>query len=807
MTITDVRHVLRRLLRAPGFSLTSVLLLGLAFGALACVISVVYGLLYKPLPYPQAERLVSVETRMTGMQFNIGMSVPLLDSVARHALTLDGVAAYRTSELPLHDDSGQRTGTLVIARVEPALFDLLGAQPALGRMLAAEDAAQGAPRQIVISWDEWQQRYTGAADTIGRRIQLGDEDWRIVGVAPRGFAFPSRDTRAWLPLGFSREERTISNAGSFDGLLVLARMQAGTNVLAISSEVNGLAVVIPELAESFGKDGYLRVEFKPLRSIWIGERQSALLLMLLAVAMVWLVTAANVANLFLARALARRHESALIGALGAAPWRCRRTAALEAALLCGAGALLGCALLPAGLTLLQHFDLLPQGTPQAIGIDAPTLALIAVLATALCAVLTVASLSAQRGNLHDMIRRGGSRQTLSGSAQTARKGLMVTQMALTVALLFGIGVLLRSSHNLLTEDIGFARDNLLYMGVNDIAPWNASEELRRTRLTTLIERARALPGVAHAGLGSMVPFGGNSSSSNFVLAGQENVTPQPVGYLQDVDHGYFPTLGISILRGRTFTEEEVRTRAPVAIIDQLFVQRHFANTDPIGQRVTSNGVANEAARELIIVGVVRTLKQRALDETADRVSIYRPNPAPDHAALVLRTSVAPEALAAPLKKLAAEIAPDGSIGAFVSMDERIADTLRERTRLNTLLGLLGVIALLLAAIGLYAVLAYAVRLRVPEFGVRMALGARATTVQREVLAQGLRLIGAGLLLGLPLAWTFARLLADKLYGTGTFDLHTLAAVAATVSVIGVAACWLPALRASRVDPVIALRNE
>ena len=802
-----MRHVMRRLLRAPGFSLTSVLLLGLAFGALACMTSVVYGLLYKPLPYPHSGRLVAIGAQLTGAADDIGLSVPLFDAVAKHTQALEGLAAYRTSELQMRSDGQQHVISLKVARVEPALFDLLGAQALMGRLLTEEDSAQGATRQIVISWDEWQQRYAGEASAIGRRIQLGDEHRQIVGVMRRGFAFPSRDTRVWLPLGFSSEERATSNIGSFDGLLTLARMGVSANIPALTSEMNELARTFPELAESFGKDGYLRLEVKPLRSIWIGGRQSALLLMLLAVVMVWLVTAANVANLFLARSLARQHESALLAALGAAPWHRMRTALLESATLCFASALLGCMLLPAGLALLQHFDLLPQGTPQAIGIDAPTLALVAMLAAVLCAVLTLAGASAQLGNLHDMIRRGGARQTSNGAAQTVRKSLVVTQIALTVALLFGIGVLLRSSHNLLAEDIGFARDHLLYMNVNDIVPFDASVELRRTRLATLIDRARTLPGVANVGLGSMVPFGGISSSSNFVVRGQESITPKPMGYLQDVDSGYFSALGINTLRGRTFTSEEVRARAPVAIVDQLFVQRHFGDADPIGRQVTSNGGANETARELTIVGVVPTMKLRALDEATERVSIYRPDPAPTHTALLLRTSVDPSALVGPIKALVTEIAPDASVGAVVSMNERIADTLRERTRLSTLLGLLGAIALMLAAIGLYAVLAYSVRLRVPEIGVRMSLGARSDVVLREVLGQGLRLIGIGLLLGLPLAFAFARLLVDQLYGTSTFDLQTLAAVAMMISVIGVAACWLPALRASRVDPIVALRNE
>jgi putative ABC transport system permease protein len=805
MTPSDLRHVLRRLLRTPGFSTTSVLLLGLAFGALACVVSVVYGLLYKPLPYPHADRLVAVESRVLGIPFDIGLSTPLREEIARNARGLDGIAAYRSSEMVVRDEGGRRIGSMKTALVEPGALGLLGAQAALGRLFADEDVAEGAARGVILSWDEWQQRLGGAQDAVGRLLRLEDKDYRIIGVMPEGFAFPSRQTRLWLPLAFSAAERARSNAGNFGGTLALARLHDGTTFVAAADELTAVAKAMPELEGAFGGNFKLRVE--PLRSLWIGTRREALLLMLLAVSMVWLITAANVANLFLARALERRQESAVTAALGATPWQRARMAMAESALLCAAGAALGCALLPAGLALLRQFDLLPNGTPQAIGIDAPTLALVAVLAAALCAVLAAAGLSAQRGNLNDMIRRGGSRQTAGSAAQALRKSLVVAQVALTVALLFGVGLLLRSSHKLLAEDVGFRRDHLLHASLSDLVPANATPELRATRLAELAERVRALPGVAAAGLGSMIPFGTSIATSNYTPPGQDDAKDQPVGYDQKVDGGYFAALGMPILRGRGFEADEVRAQAPVAIVDELFVKRHFGDADPLGQHFKVGVGPGEDDRDVTIVGVVPTLKQRALDEATDRASIYQPTAAPPYAALAVRTTADPAALIAPLKALGGEIAPQDAIGPIVTLDARIADTMRDRERLNSLLALLGVNALLLAAVGLYAVLAYAVRQRVPEFGVRMALGARAGDVLRQVLGQGLVLVGIGLALGLPLAWAFARVLSAQLYRTGPFDLPTLSAVAAVLAAIGLAACWWPARRAARVDPMVALRSE
>ncbi|WP_300621079.1 ADOP family duplicated permease [Dokdonella sp.] len=805
MNLFDLRHVLRRLLRAPGFSALSILLLGLAFGALACVSSVVYGLLYKPLPFPHSERLVSIESRVLGIPFNVGLSTPLREEIAREARTLDGVAAYRTSEVVQRNEDGSRAGSLRTALVEPGLFGLFGTQAVLGRLFADEDAAPGAARNVLLSWDEWQQRYDGSKDAIGKTLRLDDGEYRIVGVVPKSFVFPSNRTRLWLPLGFSAEERDRSRTGNFDGTMVLGRLGTGAGHAAAADELTRIAEAMPELKGTFG--GSLRLRVEPIRALWIGERRGALLLMLLAVSMVWLVTAANVANLFLARSLARRQESALTAALGATLRRRARMAVAEAALLCGAALVLGGAMLPGGLALLRRFDLLPLGTPQAIGVDAPTFALLLVLAAALCAVLVATGLSAQRGNLNDMIRSGGTRQTASGAAQAARRSLVVAQVALTVALLFGIGVLLRSSQNLLAENVGFQRDHLLYASLDDLVPAGATPELRTARLSGFAERVRTLPGVAAAGLGTMIPFGTSIATVNFMPPGQDGIKEQPIGYDQKVDAGYFAALGVPIRRGRDFDADEVRSRAPVAIVDELFVTRHFGDADPIGRHFKVGAGAGLPDREVTVVGVVPTLKQRSLDESPDRASIYQPDPAPPHAALAIRASVDPLGLVAPVKAAAADIAPKEAVGPIVLLDERIADTLRDRERLNTLLGLLGATALLLTGVGLYAVLAYAVRQRMPEFGVRMALGAQAARVLREVLAHGLRLIVAGVLLGLPLAYAFARLLSERLYRIGAFDLPTLAAVAATLVAIGVAACWLPARRAARVDPVLALRDE
>lgn len=804
MNLFALRHTLRRLARNPAFSATSVLLLGLAFGALACLFSVVYGLLYKPLPYPQSDRLVTVESHIPGVPYDAGLSAPLREEIAHSAHTIEGIAAYRTGNMIQRDDDGSRMGSLKTMLVEPKVFDLLGVRPALGRLFTDTDVAVGAARSVMLTWDEWQTRYGGDENAIGRTLRLNDKDYHVIGVLPERFQFASTETRLWLPLGFTAEERARTQAGNFSGTLAIARLRGDGGLAAASDELTHIARAMPELNGAFGDSFKLRVE--PVRSLWVGERRDALLLMLLAASMVWLVTAANVTNLFLVRALERRHETALAAVLGATPLQRALTAVTEAAALCTAGVALGCTLLPAGLELLRHFDLLPTSTPQAIGIDAPTIALLLALSFLLCVVLAFAGLSVQRGNLHDMIRGGSSRQTAGSAAQMARNTLVIAQVALTTALLFGTGVLLHSSQNLLAEDVGFQRDHLLYVSLGGLVPARATPELRAARLTELIERVRALPGIAQAGLGSLVPFD-KIAGTTYTPPGQEDAKEKPFAYDHWVDTGYFAALGLPILRGRNFDADDMRAKAPVAIVDETFVKRHFGEADPLGRHFKIDVGPGQQDREVMIVGVVPTAKQSSIDEVTDRVALYRPDATPPFATLLVRTTVAPSTLIAPLKALGAEIAPKESIGPIVAMNERVADTLRDRMRLNTLLGLLGATALLLAAVGLYAVLAYAVRLRMPEFGVRMALGASAARVQRTVLEQGLRLICTGLLLGAPLAWILAHALASRLYGVGPLDPLTLIIVTLLLATIGLAACWLPARQAAAVDPLVALRRE
>ncbi|HEY2394919.1 MAG TPA: ADOP family duplicated permease [Rudaea sp.] len=811
--IRDLRFAVRRLLRSPGFSATVILLFGLTIGANASLFSVLYGLLFKPLPFAGSERVVTVSTLLANRGINVGLPVPFFDEAVAKTRTLEAVAGYRDRQLRSADADARMT-TYQAALVQPGVLTMLGARPALGRLIVAEDTQDGAARSALISWDLWQARYAGADDAIGKSIELADGEFRIVGVLPRSFGFPRHTTQVWLPLSFSPAERGVDQAGAFGDLTAIARLRPQATLADAENELAALARGMAGLRDIIDLVG-VRVEIKPLRDLWIGDRQGALQLMLLAVALVLLVATANVCNLYIARMLARRQELALLEALGAGPWRRLRQTIAETLTLCACGAAAGLAVIPLAVELLRRFDLVPGDAPQAFGLDLVTFAFTAALTVALALAMAGSSLWLQRGNLALAIRAGGV-QTLGRGTQRARQVLIVTQIALTAALLVGVGLLLRSSQRLLAEEVGFDRNHLALSAIADLpasrpgsraSPADVDAANAATRL--FVERCRALPGVTAVGMGTLAPFGWSMSVSNFALPGHEkdDTAGQAIANRSYVNADYFRALGTTLLRGRAFIPEETQSHGAVAIVDAKFARQVFPDRDALGQKFMMSFEFKEPMRELTVVGVVPTLKMQALDEQAQRPSVYLPEEYPLNGMLLLRTQSDPALLATPVKEIFHEVAPRARLRDVVPMRDRIADTLRDRVRLNALLELLGAMALALAAVGLYAVLAYAVRMRTAEFGVRMALGASRQSVLKIVLAQGTRLIVAGLLLALPFAYALARVLGARLYQVSAFDAVTLAAVAALLGTVALLACWLPARRAARVDPIEALRHE
>ena len=807
---SDLRFGLRRLARAPGFALTVVVLLAFAFAANACVFSEVWCLLYKPLPFVQPEQLVHVGVHWTRENQDNPMSAATLQDVAVKARTFAQIAGWAHDWVVFDNGpDGESTGaeTLVF---QPQLFDVLGLQPLAGRAPNGDDARLRYPANVLVSPRFANERFGGVEAALGQTLRTKGGMLRVIGVMPRNAPFVETAS-VWRPLMFVAQDSELYPDAMSHGVHGIARLAKGATPADAQHELIALQ---PQLSgmQQFADKVSNRLHVNPMRDLWIHGSRTGLQLMPLVALLIFVLATVNACSLYIARLSLRQHETALLTALGAGDAQRLRLVLIEALTLAVASMGIGLALVPLGFKLLAHFDLLPTDAPYPIDADTTRLWYVGLLALALMGALALSGLWLQRkhGGVHEMLKQGGARQTAGVAAQRARTGLIVMQVALTTALLIGTGLLVRSAQKLLDEDLGFDREHLAVAAINFEEGTDAAS--RRAALLALRERTAALPGVASAALGSFPPFFRERPKlNNYQPPGDTEPDEKlwPAANFNFADTGYFATLGQPVVSGRPFTLEETRNAAPVAIVDREFVKRHFADANALGHHFkVSRQWQNDstpASRELTIVGVVGSVKMFAPDQTIERPTIYTPTD--EGYSFIVRTRIAPAALEASLNAVVHEVTPTARLGSFDVMNERLGDIVRTRYRLNTLLEGLGALALMLAAVGLYAVLAYAVRMRTVEFGVRLALGAPPARVHRDVLREGLRLVGIGLVLGLPLAYVFTRALTSQLYRIAPFDPPTIAAVTLLVAAIGLLASWWPARSASRVDPMAALRAE
>lgn len=807
---SDLRFALRRLARAPGFALTAIVLLAFAFAANACVFSEVWCLLYKPLPFAQPEQLVSVGVHWTRENQDNPMSSATLQDVAAKARTFAQIAGWAQDWVELDNGPDSEPTGIETLVFQPQLFDVLGLRPLAGRVPNAGDANTRDPANVLVSPRFADERFGGVEAALGKTLRTREGMLRVIGVMPRNAPF-IETASVWRPLMFSAQDSELYPYAMAHGVHGIGRLiesatpaDAEHELTALQSQLSGMQ----KFADKLGN----RLHVDAIRDLWIHDSRTALQLMPLVALLIFVIATVNACNLYIARLSLRQHETALLTTLGAGQARRLRLVLIETSTLGVASTGIGLALVPLGFKLLAHFDLLPTDAPYPINADTTRAWYVGLLALMLMTALTLSALWLQRkhGRIHEMLKQGGARQTAGVAAQRARAGLTVMQVALTTALLIGTGTLVRSAQKLLGEDLGFDREHLAVAAIKFAEGTDAAS--RQATLLALRERTTALPGVASTALGSFPPFFRERPKlNNYQPPGDTEIDENlwPAANFNFADTGYFATLGQPVIRGRAFTAEETRNAAPVAIVDREFVKRHFADGDALGRRFKVHrqwqNDGTPVSRELTIVGVVGSVKMFAPDQTIERPTIYIPTD--QGYSFIVRTRVAPATLEASLKAVVHEVAPTARLGAFDSMSERLDDIVHSRFRLNALLEGLGALALVLAAVGLYAVLAYAVRMRTSEFGVRLALGAPPSRVRREVLRQGLRLVVVGIALGLPLAYLFTLALSAQLYRTAPFDPPTLVVVALLVAAIGLLASWWPARSASRVDPTTALRAE
>jgi putative ABC transport system permease protein len=797
----------------------AVFALALGIGANTAIFSVVNAVVLKPLPYRDPGRLVLLWGNVRRMKVERrGTSYPDFADWRSQSKSFDGMAVYNPVGSTL--TGGDEPERVKCEQVSAAYFSILGVTPILGRtFLPSEDQVPMRDQVVILSEGLWKRRFGADASVIGKTLRTASgRNLNVVGVVPASFGGISDSVDMWVPYMLSGSAGNLAERGD-RGIAVLARLKPGVSLAQAQAELD---VVCQRLAREYpGTNEARGVEVAPLDTELLGDIRPAVLALLGAVAFVLLIACANVANLLLARSEARQREIALRVALGAGRLRLWRQLITESCVLATIGAGAGLLLALFGVRILMATSPVTFPTFVHPGID-PPVALFTLLVSLLCGIVMgfAPAIHSRIARLHTTLKEGSGRVAGGKMPQRFRDGLVVVEIALTLVLLIGAGLLIRSFRELNGLNPGFDPQHLLCLtaGLPRIPPRQteppAADEpsVAHLDLSTrqILDRVRALPSVASAAIATDLPLSGIENAVFYTAEGQPAVTAQniPRAYYHRVTPEFFQVLRTPLIAGRSFSPEEINGNAPVVIVSENVRKRFWPGRDPIGKRIKTGGPASHNSW-LRVIGVVGEMKYRGLpnNPTADP-DIYGPwSDEERDILLVIRTALDPAGLAPAVRNAIHEIDKTIPIYDVATMTEQIgAQTARNRFT-SWLMGIFAAVALLLAMVGVYGVMSYSVTRRTQEIGVRMALGANRPQVLLLIVGQGLPLILAGIVAGLAVSFALTRLIATLLYGVTPTDAFTFTTVTALLVSIALFACWLPAVRASRVDPLVALRHE
>ncbi|HKQ89228.1 MAG TPA: ABC transporter permease [Blastocatellia bacterium] len=812
--LQDLRYGARMLLKKPGFTLIAVITLALGIGANTAIFSVVNGVLLRPLPYKEPGRLARVYSEFPGMNLRkFWISPPEFLDIQKESKSWESIGAWSTGGVNLSSTGDPiRVTSNGVTR---SLIDTLGAPPMLGRNFTPEEEKPNGPRAVIISYGLWGRAFGGQADIVGQTVRINTTPFTVVGVMPQGFVFPpgsNEPTDVWIPFQFDP-----ANPGSRGShfLNVIGRLKPGVTIEQARGEMELLEAGwrSENRAQHLLNQQNHPVLMFALHEDVVGTARRAVLTLLGAVAFVLLIACANVASLLLARAEARRREFVVRLALGAGRGRMLRQFLTEGSILVLLGA--GCGLGLARLGLKVIMAAAPGSVPRTVevGIDLWVLAFtlgVSILAVFIFALAPMAQL--REGNLATGLH-GASLRTTGAGGHLLRKGLVVTEIALTLVLIVGSGLMIRAFWKLRNVELGFDPTNVLSFTV--ALPGRAypvPEQLRFSR--TLKEKLAALPGVKSAAMSSGLPPLRQINAND---TGIEGFVPTPDGPAQNVDYWnviseeYFKTLGVRVVEGRAFEPSDRNENAQrVAVINQAMARR-FWQGSPVGRRV--NPQVSNQPNWFTVVGVVEDTKNTGVDKPAGTELYFLDQQVGQlfggntRQNFTVRATDDPALMASAVRAAVRDIDPALPIFGMQAMTDLVADSLVRPRFLSILLGSFSAIALVLAAVGIYGVMAYSVSQRTQEIGVRMALGARSSDVMKMVLTQGTKLAAVGVGIGLAGAFALTRLMSTLLFEVSVTDPATFAAVVALLAVIALMACYVPARRATKVDPMVALRIE
>ena len=805
--LQDLRYALRSLLGRPGFTVVCTLILALGIGANTAVFSVLNGVLLEPLPYRDPERLVQIWETNPLMNWTTATVAPanLLDWRERNQ-SFEHIAYYLGADgKEPHLNDGTLTGAGEPERVRAMtvsgnFFDVLGVSPRFGRTLRADDTRAGEAPVVVLSDGFWRRRFGGDPSIVGRRVDINGVSTEIAGVMPSTFYVPGADVDFWEPHRMPEErQRRMRRAHWFR---TVGRLKAGMSLDQARADMIRIA---SELEQQYpDTNTKMGVGLGPLHDWFVGDVRQAMALLMGAVSLVLLITCTNVASLLLARATGRRREIAIRAALGAGRLRLVRQLLTESLVLAAVAGALGLLLAQGALHLLRTIG--PSGIPrlQQVVIDGSVLlfVLIVILATALVFGLAPAWQSA-RAKTADALKTG-TRET-SGDGTRLRRLLIVGEVALSVMLLAGAGLLVRSFVRLQAVDPGVDVSRTLSFRISLPNRYD-SDEKSAAFFTDAIQRLRSVSGVEAAGATVRLALEGHSWTGDLFIAGRPDVRGRDLRH-KSVTPGYFEAAGLRLLSGRDFGSTDTATGQPVVVINRTLASRYFANTDPVGQRVAFDR-PSDGTIWTTIVGVIADEKQDALNAEV-QPEVYAPHTQDtrEAMAIVVRTAIDPSRLLTSIRREIAAIDSAVALYDFRTMEDVVSESLAEERFSTLLLAGFAATALLLAAIGLYGIVAFTVTERTREIGVRLALGANRSDVLRMVVWTGLRLVVAGVIVGLAGAILMGRALDGFLFQTPRIDPAVLAGVAIALVFAGFCASYVPASRASRVDPAISLRAD
>ncbi|PZR72688.1 MAG: ABC transporter permease [Chthoniobacterales bacterium] len=799
--LNDIRYAFRQLIKSPGFTAVTVLTLALGIGACTAIFSVVNVVLLRPLDYPEPGRIVVIRETNFPEFPEFSVSPPNYLDWEKQTKSYEKLAAYSGSRINLTGDGEPQQ--LVGIKATAQYFDVYGIKPALGRTFLPEEDAPGKNHVAVLSYPFWQRVFGGAADVIGRPIQLNGEPYTVVGVAPLGFGVASR-VDAWMPMAF--EPKEVSNdARGGHYLNVVGRLKPGVTVAQAEAELKVLAAQLaqqyPDSNKGWG------IFMMPLQDFSVRDVRTVLYTLLGAVGCVLLIACANIANLLLARATARHREISIRAALGASRARLIRQLLTESVMLALCGGLAGVLFARWGLDAL--LALAPPNLPRVsdIHLDAGVLIFSLGLSVITGLVFGIApAWLAARADVNEALKQGSRGSTEGGARGRLRSALVILEVTFALMLLGGAGLLARSFMQLAHVDPGFTPENATVLRLSLPQKKYALPEQQTAFADTLLERVKTLPGVQAVGLTHSMPLVGDYVLG-FNIEGRAAVAPSdlPSTNYYAVTPDYFRAMGIRLVRGRVFTARDDAKAPRVAVINEMMARQHFPNEDPIGKRINiTNGP--DTWRE--IIGIVGDIKQYGVDKATSSQS-YEPFAQVPFGSLnvVIRTGGSPAALLGAIRPAVYAVDKDQPIGAIRPLEEIMADSIARQRFAMTLLTVFSLVALVIAAVGIYGVMAYSVVQRTGEFGIRMALGAQQRDVLRLVLAQGGKLVGIGLVIGLAATLAASRAMGSMLFNTSAQDPLTLGTITLVLAVVALIACLLPASRATKVNPIEALRAE